>query len=64
MDETLDYAERRTRAGLAAMPDGERTAADVLEGPEGDLELVLRATVEGDAWSSTSPARRGQHRAT
>ncbi|HYF27394.1 MAG TPA: hydantoinase B/oxoprolinase family protein [Baekduia sp.] len=46
--EVLDYAERRTRACLAALPDGERTAADVLEGIDGDLELRLRATVQGD----------------
>jgi N-methylhydantoinase B len=44
----LDYAERRTRACLAAMPDGERRARDVLEAPEGDLELRLEATIEGD----------------
>ncbi|HVP01515.1 MAG TPA: hydantoinase B/oxoprolinase family protein [Solirubrobacteraceae bacterium] len=44
----LDYAERRTRACVAALPDGERRARDVLEGRDGDLELVLRATVRGD----------------
>ena len=54
MRETLDYAERRTRARIAAMPDGEYTASDWLE-PEGsdpsgatDIELRLRARVEGD----------------
>ena len=46
--ETLDYAERRTRACLSELPDGERTARDVLEAPEGDLEIVVRATVAGD----------------
>jgi N-methylhydantoinase B len=45
---TLDYAERRTRARIAALPDGDRTAVDVLEAAEGDLELRLRATVRGD----------------
>jgi N-methylhydantoinase B len=49
MDATLDYAERRTRAALAQLGDGERSATDVLEAPEGDLELRLRARVEGDA---------------
>jgi N-methylhydantoinase B len=44
----LDYAERRTRAELEAMEDGERTATDVLEAREGDLELRLTATVRGD----------------
>ena len=48
MRETLDYAERRTRAAISEMEDGERTATDVLEGPDGDLELKLTATVEGD----------------
>ena len=44
----LDYAERRTRACIAALPDGPREARDVLEAIEGDLELRLVATVEGD----------------
>lgn len=44
----LDYAERRTRAELARMDDGVRTATDVLEAAEGDLELKLRAEVRGD----------------
>jgi N-methylhydantoinase B len=47
--EILDYAERRTRAALAAMRDGESTATEVLEGREGDIELRLRASVHGDA---------------
>src|SRR5512132_950321 len=46
--EILDYAERRTRAALSAMPDGESTAEDVLEGLDGDIRLRLRATVRGD----------------
>ncbi|HYV17172.1 MAG TPA: hydantoinase B/oxoprolinase family protein [Conexibacter sp.] len=48
MAEVLDYAERRTRACIAALPDGVHVAHDVLEGVEGDLELTLRATVAGD----------------
>jgi N-methylhydantoinase B len=44
----LDYAERRTRACIAALPDGPREARDVLEGIDGDIELRLRATVDGD----------------
>ena len=31
MAETLDYAERRTRAQIDELDDGERTATDVLE---------------------------------
>jgi N-methylhydantoinase B len=48
MSETLDYAERRTRAAIAALDDGVREATDLLEGADGDLELKLTATVEGD----------------
>jgi N-methylhydantoinase B len=47
-DEVLDYCERRTRACLAAIGDGEREARDVLEAQEGDLELRLRAVVSGE----------------
>ncbi|MCW3028324.1 MAG: hypothetical protein JWN81_1535, partial [Solirubrobacterales bacterium] len=47
-DAVLDYSERRTRACLAALPDGVRQAEDVLEAPEGDLILRLRAVVEGE----------------
>lgn len=43
-----DYAERRTRACLTALPDGTYTAEDVLEAASGDAILVLTATVAGD----------------
>jgi N-methylhydantoinase B len=46
--EVLDYAERRTRACLAGLPDGTRHAVDVLEAAEGDLALRVAATVRGD----------------
>src|SRR3954468_850980 len=36
---TLDYAERRTRAAIEDLGEGERSASDVLEAREGDLEL-------------------------
>jgi N-methylhydantoinase B len=48
MEATIDYAERRTRAALEELEDGVREATDVLEAADGDLELKLRATVEGD----------------
>ncbi len=48
-DEILDYAERRTRAALADLPEGEGTAEDVLEGRDGDIRLRLTATVRGDS---------------
>ncbi|MGB9185611.1 MAG: hydantoinase B/oxoprolinase family protein [Solirubrobacteraceae bacterium] len=46
--ETLDYAERRTRACLAELEDGDYEARDVLEAREGDLEIVLHARKRGD----------------
>jgi N-methylhydantoinase B len=47
--EILEYAERRTRAALEGMPDGEGVAEDVLEGLDRDVELRLKATVSGDS---------------
>ncbi|HSZ70270.1 MAG TPA: hydantoinase B/oxoprolinase family protein [Solirubrobacteraceae bacterium] len=47
-DAVLDYAERRTRACIAALADGTREAQDVLEAIAGDLVLRLRATVAGE----------------
>jgi N-methylhydantoinase B len=47
-DAVLDYSERRTRACLAALPDGERHAQDVLEAREGELTLRLRAVLDGE----------------
>jgi len=53
MAEILAYTERRTRAALAALPDGRYRAEDVLEadwnGAELDLRLRLEATIEGDS---------------
>jgi N-methylhydantoinase B len=48
LDETQDYAERRTRASIAELADGTFESSDVLEAAEGDLELRLRATVAGE----------------
>jgi N-methylhydantoinase B len=48
-DEILDYAERRTRAALERMSDGESSAEDVLEGLDGDIPLTVKATVQGDS---------------
>jgi N-methylhydantoinase B len=44
-DAVLDYAERRTRACLCGLPAGPVHAEDVLEAPDGDLELRLAASV-------------------
>ena len=63
IDDTLAYAERLTRAQIARLPDGERTAVDVLEAADGDVELRLRATVRGDEleldFSGSAPQHAG-----
>jgi N-methylhydantoinase B len=52
MAEILAYSERRTRAALAALPDGVYRAEDVLEddsaGYERDVVLRVAATIEGE----------------
>ena len=53
MSEILAYAERRTRAALAALPDGTYVAEDVLEddspdGTERDIVLRVTATLVGE----------------
>ncbi len=52
MDEILAYAERRTRAALAKLPDGSYRAEDVLEDDAGgeprDVVLRVEATIAGD----------------
>jgi N-methylhydantoinase B len=84
LEETLDYAERRTRAKVAELEDGVREAEDVLEaaaagaagaagtagaaGAEAaaetaghDLQLRLRATVEGDRLTLDFTGSADQH---
>jgi N-methylhydantoinase B len=60
----LAYAERRTRAALAALPDGTYAAEDFLEddspdGTERDVALRVEATVDGETlrldFSGTDP---------
>jgi N-methylhydantoinase B len=63
MAEILAYGERRTRAALAALPDGTHTAEDVLEadgdGGRRDLRLRVEATIAGETlrldFSGTAP---------
>jgi N-methylhydantoinase B len=68
MDEILAYAERRTRAALAALPDGTFAAEDYLEddspdGSERDVVLRVAATVDGETlrldFSGTDPQVEG-----
>jgi N-methylhydantoinase B len=62
-DAVLDYSERRTRACLSALADGELHAEDVLEAPEGDLLLRVRAVLDGERllldFSGSAPQHEG-----
>jgi N-methylhydantoinase B len=62
-DAVLDYSERRTRACLAALPDGELRAEDVLEASDGDLVLRVRAVLDGERllldFSGSAPQHDG-----
>ena len=59
--ETLDYAERRTRARIAELEDGTYPATDVLEGVEGDLQLKVEGRVKGDLMELDFSGSAGQH---
>ena len=48
MNELHDYAERRVRTAIAALPDGRYEAHDVLEAVGGELELCTAVTIDGD----------------
>ena len=61
MEETLDYAERRTRARIAELPDGEHAAEDTLEWHDTDIALSVRATVAGDELELDFTGSAGQH---
>ena len=63
MGEILNYTERRTRASLSDLPDGEWEARDVLEGgADGseDIELRVRATISGDGLELDFSGSAGQ----
>jgi N-methylhydantoinase B len=61
MAATIEYAERRTRAALAALDDGTREAHDVLEAVDGDLHLQLAATIDGDTLTLDFTGSAPQH---
>ncbi|MGO4248445.1 hydantoinase B/oxoprolinase family protein [Paenarthrobacter sp. RAF54_2] len=49
-EDLLDYTERRTRAAISAMPDGEYSFRDKFDCPELDdeLELQVRIVIDGE----------------
>ncbi|HEX6491358.1 MAG TPA: hydantoinase B/oxoprolinase family protein [Gaiellaceae bacterium] len=63
MDELHDYAERRIRAAIVALPDGRFAASDVLETEQGELELRVAVTIRGDEieldFAGASPQSEG-----
>jgi N-methylhydantoinase B len=63
MDALYDYSERRVRAGIAALPDGRWEASDLVEAPEGDLEIRVALTIAGDEveldFAGTAPQHGG-----
>jgi N-methylhydantoinase B len=63
MDELYAYSERRVRAAIQTLPDGRYEATDVLEDPEGDLELGAAVTIRGDEieidFAGTAPQHAG-----
>ena len=61
MDELYTYSERRVRAGIAALPDGRFEASDLLEAPDGELELHAAATVVGDEVEIDFAGSAAQH---
>jgi N-methylhydantoinase B len=46
--EVWDYAERRTRAAIADMPDGRYTATETVEALEGDLTIRVAVDIHGE----------------
>ena len=60
-DEVQDYAERRMRACIASLGDAVLEATDVLEAEEDDLQLQLRATVDGDELTLDFTGSAAQH---
>jgi N-methylhydantoinase B len=63
MGELHDYAERRIRAAISALPDGRYEARDVLEAQAGELELHATVTIEGEEieidFAGTAPQHDG-----
>jgi N-methylhydantoinase B len=63
MSELYDYAERRVRAAIDALPDGRYEARDVLEAGASELELHAAVTIDGNGleidFAGTAPQHEG-----
>jgi N-methylhydantoinase B len=63
MDELYAYSERLVRTGIERLPRGRYEAVDVVEAPEGELEIRAAVTISGDAvhvdFSGTAPQHDG-----
>ena len=63
MDALHAYSERIVRGAIASLPDGRYEAVDVLEAPEGDLEIRVAVMVAGGEieidFAGTAPQHPG-----
>jgi N-methylhydantoinase B len=63
MAELYKYSERAMRAGIARLPDGRYEAGDLLEAVDGDLELRVAVTIDGELvdidFAGTAPQHDG-----
>jgi N-methylhydantoinase B len=63
MDELYAYSERLVRAAIAELPDGRRSAEDVVEAVEGELRIKCTVEIDGDEiridFSGTAPQHPG-----
>jgi N-methylhydantoinase B len=61
--EVWDYAERRTRAAIARMPDGRYEGTETVEAAEGDLEIRAAVEIDGEEvrvdFEGTAPQHAG-----
>jgi N-methylhydantoinase B len=60
--EVWDYAERRTRAAIAGMPDGTYEATETVEAAEGDLTVRAAVTIDGEEVRIDFTGTADQHR--
>jgi N-methylhydantoinase B len=61
-DEVWAYAERRTRAAIARMPDGRYEATETVEAAEGDLEIRAAVEIAGEQLHIDFAGTGAQHR--